>query len=67
MDYSLFIMVAVLVMSEMFEMRPGTAPIAFPPPIFAGSTSVSWFHVSPPPSRDNALGSLYIGFLGQTS
>jgi hypothetical protein len=31
------------------------------PPIFAGSSSVLWFCVSPPPRHENALGSLYIG------
>jgi hypothetical protein len=60
MDYSLFIMVAVLVMLERLEMRLGTAPAVFPP-IFTGSTSVSWFHVFPPPPCENASGGLYIG------
>jgi hypothetical protein len=35
-DFSLFIMVAVLVMLERLEKRPGMAPAAFPPPIFIG-------------------------------
>jgi hypothetical protein len=30
MDYSLFIMVEVLVMSERVEKRPGVTPVAFP-------------------------------------
>jgi hypothetical protein len=58
-------MVAVLVMLERLEKRLGMAPIAFPPPIFTGSASVSWFHVSLPPPRENASGSLIIGGLGQ--
>jgi hypothetical protein len=36
-NYSLFIMVVVLVMLERLEKRPGTAPAVFPPPIFVGS------------------------------
>jgi hypothetical protein len=60
-DYSLFIMVAVLVMLERLEKRSGIAPAAFPPRMFTGSASVSLFHVSPPPPRENASGSLYIG------
>jgi hypothetical protein len=54
-------MVAVLVMSERLEKRPEVTLEAFPPPIIAGTTFVSWFHVSMPPPRGNALGSIYIG------
>jgi hypothetical protein len=64
-EYSLFIMAAVLVMFERLEKRPGMALVAFPPPIFIGLASISWFYVSPPPLRENASRSLYIGFLGQ--
>jgi hypothetical protein len=39
-DYSLFIMVAVLVMSRRLEKRGDMAPVVFPSPIFAGSASV---------------------------
>jgi hypothetical protein len=60
-DYSLFIMVAVLVILKRLEKRQEMAPTTFPPPIFAGSGSVSWIHVSPPPSYENTLRSLYIG------
>jgi hypothetical protein len=49
------------VMLERLEKGPGTAPIAFDPPIFAGLASVSWFRISPPPPRGNASGGLYIG------
>jgi hypothetical protein len=49
----------------MLEKRSGTALTAFLPPIFAGIASVSWCRVSPLPPRENVLGSLYIGFLGQ--
>jgi hypothetical protein len=55
-DYSLFIMVEVLVMSERLEKRPGATLIVFPPPIFTGTAFVSLFHVSLPPPRENALG-----------
>jgi hypothetical protein len=55
-DYSLFIMVALLVMLERLEKLPGATPVAFPPPNFTGTTSVSLFHVSPPPPRENASG-----------
>jgi hypothetical protein len=61
-DYSIIIMVAVLVMLERLEKWPGMAPAAFPLPIFAGSQPVSWFHVSLLPPRKNASGSLFIGF-----
>jgi hypothetical protein len=53
------------VMLETLEKQPGTALAVFPPPISAGSISVLWFHVSPPPPCKNASGSLYIGVLGQ--
>jgi hypothetical protein len=32
----------------------------FPPSIFACTTSVSWFRVSPPPPRGNTSEGLYI-------
>jgi hypothetical protein len=44
-----------LVKEKRVEMQPGTAPATFPPPIFAAA-SVSWFHVSPPPPRENTWG-----------
>jgi hypothetical protein len=53
-DYSLFTMVAVVL--ERMEKRLGATPAAFLPPIFARTASVSWFHISPPPPRENALG-----------
>ena len=40
-DYSRFIIMAVLERVERVEMQPGMAPAAVPPPIFAGSPSVS--------------------------
>jgi hypothetical protein len=65
-DYSLFTMVAVLVMLKRLEKRPGPAPTLFTPPIFAGTTFVSWFRVSSLPSRGNASeGVLIWDFLGQ--
>jgi hypothetical protein len=60
-DYSLFNKVVVLVMSKRLEKWPGATPIVFPPPIFARTAFVSWFHVSPPPPQKNALWGLYIG------
>jgi hypothetical protein len=44
-DYSLFILVVVLVMLERLEKQPGTAPASFPPPIFVGTAFVLWFCV----------------------
>jgi hypothetical protein len=64
-DYSFFIMVEVLVMSERLEKRLRMPPVAFPPQIFAGSTSILCFRVSTPPPHENASGSLFIGVLGQ--
>jgi hypothetical protein len=65
-DYSLFIMVAVLVMFERLEKRWGMAPVVFPPPIFVGTASILWFLVSPPPPGENVSGSLYIGVFRST-
>ena len=62
-DYSLFIMVAVLMMLERVEMQPGMAPAAFPLPIFAGSASVSWFSCFHAASfRERLGGSIYSRF-----
>jgi hypothetical protein len=39
---------------EMVEKQSGATSAAFPPPIFAGTASISVFHVSlPPPNRDH--------------
>jgi hypothetical protein len=48
-DYSLFMLVMMVLTSERVEKRPGVNPIAFPPPIFAGIASVYVFCVSLPP------------------
>jgi hypothetical protein len=48
-DYSLFMAVIMVLMSERVEKRPRATLAAFPPPIFAGITSVSVFRVSPHP------------------
>jgi hypothetical protein len=53
-------MVAVLVMLERLEKRPGVTPAVFTPQIFAGTASISWFHVFLLPPRENTLGVLYI-------
>jgi hypothetical protein len=55
-DYSLFLAVSMVVMSERLEKRPGATPVAFPPAIFAGIASISVFHVSPPPPLKNSEG-----------
>jgi hypothetical protein len=52
-DYSLFIMVAVLVMLKRLKKRSGVTPAAFCPLIFVGIASISWFHVSPLPPQEN--------------
>jgi hypothetical protein len=54
-------MLAVLVISERLKKRAEVTPTMFPLPIFAGTTSVPWFHVFLPPPRGNALGGLYMG------
>jgi hypothetical protein len=48
-DYSLFMLVMMVLISERVEKCPGATPAAFPPPIFAGTASVFEFHVSPSP------------------
>jgi hypothetical protein len=48
-DYSLFMAVMMVLTSERVEKRPGATLAALPPPIFAGTTSISMFCVSPPP------------------
>jgi hypothetical protein len=58
-------MVAVLVMLERLEKRPGATLAAFSPPIFAGTTSVSLFRVSPLPPRGKASRFFILAFLGQ--
>jgi hypothetical protein len=52
-------------MLERLEKRPRATLAEFSPPIFTGTTSVSWFHVSPLPPQGNASGPLYRTFLGQ--
>jgi hypothetical protein len=60
-DYSLFMVVMVVLTSERVEKHPEATPAAFPPSIFAGITSVSVFHVSPPPHLGIIEAGLYIG------
>jgi hypothetical protein len=48
-DYSLFMAVMMVLMSERVEKHPGVTPTAFPHPIFTETASVSVFHVSPLP------------------
>jgi hypothetical protein len=45
--------------SERVEKRPGVTLVAFPPPIFAGTASISVFHVSLPPRFAIVEGGLY--------
>jgi hypothetical protein len=42
-DYSLFMAVMMVLMSERVEKRLGATQAAFPPPIFAGIASISCF------------------------
>jgi hypothetical protein len=60
-DYSLFMAVMMVLISEGVEKRLGATLAAFPPPIFAETASVLVFHVSPPPPLVNADAGLYIG------
>jgi hypothetical protein len=55
-DYSIFMTVSMVVMSERLEKRLRATPAAFPPLIFDGTGSVSMFHVSPPPLLENTEG-----------
>jgi hypothetical protein len=65
-DYSLFMMVMMVLTSERVEKCPGVTPAAFPPPIFNGTASVSVFRVSLPPLIMIVQGGIYIKkFLGQ--
>jgi hypothetical protein len=48
-DYSLFMAFIMVLTSKRVEKRPGVTPVAFLPPIFARTTSVYVFRVSPPP------------------
>jgi hypothetical protein len=53
-DYPLFMAVMMVLTSDRVEKRPRATPAVFPPPIFAGTASVSVFHVfPPPPDRDH--------------
>ena len=60
-DYSLFIMETVMMMLERMEIQPGMAPVAFFPPIFAGSGSVLVFLCFCSAPSEIALGNLFIG------
>jgi hypothetical protein len=55
-DYSLFMEVMMVLMSERVEKLPRVTPAAFPPRIFAGTAFVSVFHVSPLPPLGNTEG-----------
>jgi hypothetical protein len=48
-NYSLFMVVMMVLTSERVKKLLGATPATFPPPIFAGTASVSVFHVSLPP------------------
>jgi hypothetical protein len=64
-DYPLFMAVMMVLMSERVEKHSGATLVEFTPPIFAGTTSIFVFHVSPPPHFVIIEGGLYIGVLGQ--
>jgi hypothetical protein len=51
----------MVLMSERVEKRSRATPAVFPPLIFAGTTSVYVFRVSPPPPDRDRRGGLYIG------
>jgi hypothetical protein len=63
-DYSLFMVVMMVLTSERVEKRLGATPAMFPPPIFAGTASVYVFRVSLSPliTIVEGEGGLYIGF-----
>jgi hypothetical protein len=61
-DYSLFMKVMMVLTLEREEKRPGATPVAFPPPIFTGITSVSMFCVYPLPLITIVEGGLYRHF-----
>jgi hypothetical protein len=48
-EYSLFVVVMMVLMSKRVEKHPGATPATFLPPIFVGTASISVFHVSLPP------------------
>jgi hypothetical protein len=61
--YFLFIMVMTVEMSEKVEIPPAVAPMEFPPPIFAGSSSILAFRCFYGALLEEASGSpLYRGF-----
>jgi hypothetical protein len=55
-DYSLFMAVMMVLISERVEKHPGVTPVVFHPPIFTGTAYVSMFCVSPPPPLENTEG-----------
>jgi hypothetical protein len=55
-DYSLFMAVMMVLMSERVEKHPGVTLAVFPPQIFTGTASISVFLVSPPPPIGNTEG-----------
>jgi hypothetical protein len=57
--------VSMVVMSGRLEKRPGATPTMFTPSIFAGTTYVYVFRVSPLPPLENIEGVLIWVFLGQ--
>jgi membrane protein CcdC involved in cytochrome C biogenesis len=64
-DYSLFMMVAMLVMLERLEKRPEVTLAVFLPPIFAGTASILWFRISPCLLVGTPRGVFIEAFLGQ--
>jgi hypothetical protein len=58
-------MVAMLVMLERLEKRLEMASAVFPPPIFARTTSISWFCVPLSPPQENTSISGTNAFSGQ--
>jgi hypothetical protein len=48
-DFFLLMVVMMVLLLKRVEKRPGVTPATFPPPVFAGTTSVFVVRVSPPP------------------
>jgi hypothetical protein len=60
-DYSFFMAVMMVLTSLRVEKHPWATPAAFSPLIFAGTTFVSVFRVSPLPFDRDHRGVLHIG------
>jgi hypothetical protein len=64
-EYSLFMAVMMVLTSERVEKHLGATPIAFPPPMFAGTVCFYVLCFSTASFHDHQGGSLYRHFFGQ--